>query len=484
MARAGKDCFASIIDGRELPEEGRSEMEVFNPFTHETIGKISCATPEDVQSAVIGAHRVYSKTMKKMPAHIRSEILQKTAEQLRIEAEQFMRLLCEESGKPTKESRVEVERAIQVLRFAAESAKSIYKELIPLGNAAGGEHQLGMSKRISLGTVAIITPFNLPVNLVVHKIAPAIAAGNTVVLKPSVKTALSSVFLYRLLEKAGLPKGAFNIILGVGEELTEALVAHPKVKCVMFAGKNKAGWKVKEMAKRKKVKLEPESKAINIIFEDADLDTAVNAIVIGGFRYAGQSFMSAQRVYVQDAVYLQLLNKLSVKLKALKIGDPLDELTDMGPMITQESAEKAMSWATEAVDQGAALLVGGKSQKALMEPTVISNVTAGMKIFSEQMLAPLISVMPFDTEAEVLSSVADLNLDRYAAIFTADIKRAQRVADAFGREAAWVNEVAVRRYEQIPYGGVNNSGIAKEGIYHAIEEMTDLKIIGIRLNRQ
>ena len=484
MAEAGHHHLSSIINGVELPEDGRSEVVAINPFTHETVCRIVCATPEDARKAVAGAHRAYSINIKRMPAHRRAEILQKAAEQLQDESDEFIHLLSSESGKTIKESRQEVERAIQVLLFASTGAKSIYKELIPLGSAAGAESPIGMSKRVSIGTVVIITPFNLPINLVLYNIAPAIAAGNTVVFKPSLKTARSSVYLYRLFEKAGLPKGAFTLLLGLRETLTQALLAHPKVKRVMFTGKTESGWKVKEMVKREKVKLEPESKVANIIFEDADLDTAVNAAVIGGFRFAGQSFVSAQRIYVQDTVYLEFLDKLSLKVKALKMGDPLDESTDMGPMITKESAGKAMSWVMEAAGQGATLLTGGSRNEALLEPTIISNATTSMKVVSRQMLAPVVSVMPFDKEDQALTCITELNLDRYAAVFTADIKKAVRVADVLGRDAVWINEMAVHRYDQIPYGGVNNRGMRRKETYRAIEDMTELKLISMQLKRQ
>ena len=484
MAKVGNDHLSSIINGVELPQDGRTEAVAINPFTHEPICKITCAAPEDAKSAVADAHRTYSKNIKRMPAHLRAEILQRTADYLQAESEEFIELISSESGKTIKESRQEVERAIQVLLFASTGANSIYKELIPLGSAAGAESQLGMSKRVSIGTVVIVTPFNLPINLVLYNIAPAIAAGNTVVFKPSLKTARSSVYLYRLFEKAGLPKGAFNLLLGVGEALTQELLTHQKVKRVMFSGKAEIGWKVKEMVKRKKVKLEPEAKVVNIIFEDADLDTAVNAVVIGGFRFAGQSFVSTQRIYVQDIVYQQFLNKLSSKVKALKIGDPLDESIDIGPMITRESAEKAVSWIMEATGQGATLLTGGNRHEALLEPTIISHATIGMKVVSKQMLAPVVSVMPFGKEEQVLSDITKSKLDRYAAVFTADIRKAMGAADVLGKDAVWINEVAVHRYDQIPYGGVNNRGMRRKETYRAIEDMTELKLARMQLKRQ
>ncbi|MBT2569638.1 aldehyde dehydrogenase family protein [Planococcus sp. ISL-110] len=481
MIEIGKYHFGSIIDGKELPKDGRNEIDVLNPYNNETIGKISCATPEDAAEAVVSAHRVYVKTMKKMPAHKRSEILRKTADLLELEADDFAHLLSLEAGKPIKESRVEVVRAVQVLRFSSDGAKSIYGEMIPLDSAIGGESQIGMSKRVSLGVVVAITPFNFPLNLVLHKIAPAIAAGNTVVLKPAEKTPLSPVLLYRLFEKAGLPKGVINIVMGPGQELAETLVTHPKVKRVTFTGSSAVGWKIHEMAKRKKVTLELGSNAPNIIFEDADLDVAVNAIVIGGFTYAGQACVSAQRIYVQEAIYSAFLENLTKKVKALQIGDPLDESTDMGPMITQEAAERAESWVKEALGQGATLSAGGNRRGTMMEPTIVSDVTPDMKVVCAEVFAPIVSVMPFSTEEEAVHHANDSDFGLQAGIFTADINRAMRMADALDTGGVWINEVSVRRYDHIPYGGVKNSGTGKEGVKYAIEEMTDMKFIGIKL---
>lgn len=473
--------FGSIIDGEELSKEGRTDLEVFNPYTNEAIGKISCATPEDVKRAVDTAQRVYTETTKKMPAHKRSEILRKAADLLEQRVEEFARTLVLEAGKPIKESRVEVQRAIQVLRFASEGAKAIYGETIPLDSAIGGENQIGIAKRVPLGVVAAITPFNFPLNLALHKIAPALAVGNTVVLKPAEKTPFSSVLLYHLLKEAGLPKGALNIVMGPGQELVAPLVTHPDVKKVSFTGSSAVGWKIHEMAKRKKVTLELGSNAPNIIFEDGDIEVAVNAIVLGGYTYAGQACVSAQRIYVHETIYEKFLDKLVEKVSALKTGDPLEESTDMGPMITEEAAQRAQSWVKEAEDQGAAILTGGSRKGSMLEPTVISNVTSDMKVVCVEVFAPIVSVMPFSTEEEVVAHANNTDFGLHAGVFTADINRAMRMADAIETGGVWINEVSVRRYDHIPYGGIKSSGIGKEGVKYAIEEMTDLKFVGIKL---
>ncbi|PWA04988.1 aldehyde dehydrogenase [Pueribacillus theae] len=473
--------FGSFIDGKERVGNGRKDMEVFNPFNHEVIGKISCAKKEDVEQAIANSHNVFKETMRNMPAHERSEILRKTADLLEDKFEDFAKILSLEAGKPIRESRGEVTRAVQVLRFSAEGAKNIYGEQIPLDSAIGGENQIGFTKRVPLGVVAAITPFNFPLNLALHKIAPAIAAGNTIVLKPAEKTPFSPALLYQLFEEAGLPKGALNLLMGPGTELVESLVTHPFVKKVTFTGSNAVGWKINEMAKRKKVTLELGSNAPNIIFEDSDLDLAVNAIVTGGYTYAGQACVSAQRIYVQKPVYDQFLDKLVSRLATLKMGDPLDESTELGPMITEDAAKRAEAWINEAVEQGATILTGGNCNGTMIEPTVITEVNKDMKVVCAEVFAPVVSVMPFTDEEEVIAYANQTEFGLHAGVFTKDINRAMRLADRIETGGVWINEVSVRRYDHIPYGGIKNSGIGKEGIKYAIEEMTDIKFIGIKL---
>lgn len=472
--------FGSFIDGQER-KEGRNELDVFNPYNGKVFGKISCASTEDVEDAVDCAHRVYHNVMKKMPAHKRSDILRKTADLMEEKAEEFAELLCMEAGKPIRESKGEVLRAVQVLRFASEGAKSIYGEQIPMDSAIGGESQIGISTRVPIGVVAAITPFNFPLNLALHKIAPAIAVGNTIVLKPAEKTPLSAVLLYQLLEKAGLPKGALNIIMGPGQDLVEPLVTHSKVKKVTFTGSGTVGWMINDLAKRKKVTLELGSNAPNIIFEDGNLDVAINAIVMGGYTYAGQACVSAQRIYVHENIYDTFTEKLVAKVKELKTGDPLDESTEMGPMITEEAAIRAESWIKEATDQGAIVLTGGNRNYSMLEPTVIGNVTSEMKVVCTEVFAPIVSIIPFSTEVEVIEYANDTELGLQAGVFTSNINRAMRMADKIETGGVWINEVSVKRYDHVPYGGVKNSGIGKEGIKFAIEDMTDTKFLGIKL---
>ncbi|MCL6443945.1 MAG: aldehyde dehydrogenase family protein [Alicyclobacillus sp.] len=473
--------FGSFIDGEEIKSDDRATIEVRSPYDGQLVGKIWCATKGDAEYAISVAHRVFTSTMRKMPAHRRSEILRKTADLLETRAAQFVHLLALETGKPIREGKAEVDRAVQVLRFASEGAKQIHGEEIQLDSAYGGENQIGFTRRYPIGVVVAITPFNFPLNLVLHKLAPAFAAGNTVVLKPAEKTPLSPVLLYKLFEEAGLPKGALNIVMGTGPDLGEVLVTDPRVQRVTFTGSGLVGWKLKEMAGNKKVTLELGSNAPNIVFEDADLEAAATALVKGGVVTSGQACISVQRIYIQRSVYPQLVDKLVSKAKALKLGDPLDETTDVGPMITEDAAKRAEAWINEAVEQGATVLVGGRRNGTFLEPTILGNVTHEMKVVCQEVFAPVLCVIPFDSEEEAIEMANNSDLGLHAGVFTKDISRAFRVADALETGGVWINEASIRRYDHIPYGGVKMSGVGREGVRYAIEEMTEEKFIGIKL---
>ena len=335
--------------------------------------------------------------------------------------------------------------------------------------------------RVPLGVVAAITPFNFPLNMALHKIAPAIAAGNTIVIKPAEKTPFSTVALYKLFHEAGLPSGALNIIQGAGQKLVEPLVTHPLVKKVTFTGSGAVGWNIHEMAKGKKVTLELGSNAPNIIFDDANIDNAVSSILMGGFTFAGQACVSAQRIFVHQSVYEDFLNKLTEKVSDLRMGDPKEETTQLGPMITEEAAKKAESWIQEAVRSGAVIRTGGTRNGTFLEPTILENVDFEMKVVCEEVFAPIIAVLPFETEEEVISYANDSRYGLQAGVFTNNINLAMRMAEALETGGVWINEVSVKRYDHIPYGGVKESGIGKEGIHYAIEEMTDIKFIGMKI---
>lgn len=473
--------IGSIINGQERNESNRETLEVRNPFNQEMVAELALATKTDLDDAITNSFDTFHSTMKKMSAHKRSDILRKAADLLEEKAEDFARTIVLEAGKPIKYSRDEVGRSIQVIRFASDLAKNITGEVIPMDAAIGGENRMGLIRRNPLGVVGAITPFNFPLNLSLHKIAPGIAAGNTIVFKPAEKTPVSAYKLVKLFEEAGLPNGVLNLIIGTGEEVGEPLVTHEKVHKITFTGSLAVGKKIRETAGFKKVTLELGSNSPNIIFEDGNLQDAVAGLVKGAFAFSGQVCISAQRIYVQKKIYDQFLEKYINETKALKIGDPADEDTDIGPMITEKEAERAKQWIDDAVEKGAKIEVGGERKGPILFPTIMTNVNRTMKIISQEVFAPIVSVIPFETEREVIQFANDSIYGLQAGIFTKDIDRAIRVADQLEMGGVWINEISTYRQDNHPYGGVKQSGIGKEGVKYAIEDMTEMKFIGIKL---
>lgn len=473
--------IGSVLNGQHRVDHAEKTLEVMNPYNQQVIASVICATPEIVNEAVEVAQQTFEQTMRHMPAHERSRILRKASALLEERSEEFAKTISQEAGKPIVEARGEVLRATQVLQFASEEAKRLVGDQIPMDSAIGGEGQIGLSKRVPLGVIAAITPFNFPLNLALHKIAPAIAVGNTVVLKPAEKTPLSSILLYDLLQEAGLPDGALNIIQGPGEDLVEPLVTHPYVKKVTFTGSGRVGWHIQQLAGKKPVTLELGSNAPNIIFADADLDYAATTIATAGYTFAGQACVSAQRVYVEESVYNIFADLLQQKVEALVMGDPADETTQLGPMITEEAAIRAETWIENAVADGATVRTGGKRDGTFLSPTILEHVDKSMNVVCMEVFAPIVALMPFTSEEQVLADANDSQYGLQAGVFTSNINRALKLADALETGGVWINESSVKRFDHMPYGGVKESGIGKEGIRYAVESMSDLKFIGIKL---
>lgn len=471
----------SIIDGQELKGGDRTTQEVRNPYNGEVVGKIEYVTEGDLDRAIATADRVFRETMRNMPAYQRAEILRKSADLLEARTEEFARTLVLEAGKSIRDARSEVGRAVQVIRFASDEAKTLGGELVPMDAAVGGENRIGMVRRYPIGVVAAITPFNFPLNLVLHKLAPAFAAGNTVVLKPADKTPLSSIALARLFDEAGLPKGALNVVLGRGSKIGEPLVSDPRVAKVSFTGSVPIGLQIKKWAGLKKMTLELGSNSPNLIFDDADLDNAIAGLVRGAFAFSGQVCISVQRIYVQSSVYNDFIEKYVNLVKKLQIGDPMLETTDIGPMISEDEAKRAEAWVKEAENEGAIVLTGGKRNGTVMEPTVLVNVKPEMKVICQEVFAPIVSVISFDTEEEAIQMANDSDFGLQAGVFTNNINRALRLADQLVTGGVWINEISTYRQDNHPYGGVKLSGIGKEGVKYAIQEMMESKFIGIKI---
>ncbi|MDF2787508.1 MAG: aldehyde dehydrogenase [Neobacillus sp.] len=471
----------SLVNGKAVTRTEEKSMEVINPFNGEVVGKANLASQEDAERAIESAHRVFHETMKKMPAYRRADILRKIADLLEERTEEFARILVLEAGKPIRDGRGEVGRACQVLRFAADEAKKIEGELVPMDAAIGGENRIGMVRRYPIGVISAITPFNFPLNLALHKLAPAFAAGNTVVLKPAGKTPLSSYMLVKLFEEAGLPTGALNLVIGNGSEIGDVLVTDRRISKVTFTGSPSVGMNLRKKAGLKKVTLELGSNSPNIIFNDGDVNAAAVGLVRGAFAFSGQICISAQRIYVQREVYQTFLDQYVSLVEKLVLGNPMEETTDIGPMISENEAIRAEEWILEAVKAGAKLAIGGKREGSLLEPTVLVDVTPKMKVVCEETFAPIVSVIPFDTEEEGIAMANDSVFGLQAGVFTSDINRAMRVADGLETGGVWINETSTYRQDNYPYGGVKLSGVGKEGVKYAIEDMTKIKFVGIKL---
>lgn len=472
--------LGSIINGEEYNENNRETLEVKNPYNQEKVAELALATEADLNEAVENAFETFHSKMKTMPAHQRSDILRKAADLLEEKSDDFIYTIVQEAGKPIKYSRDEINRSVQVLRFASELAKNITGEVLPMDAAIGGENRMGLVRRIPLGVVGAITPFNFPLNLSLHKIAPAIAAGNTIVFKPAEKTPVTAYKLVKLLQDAGLPNGALNLLMGTGE-VGAPLVTHNKVHKISFTGSLAVGKKIRETAGFKKVTLELGSNSPNIIFDDGDVQSAVKRLVTGAFAFSGQVCIHAQRIFVQKNVYQPFLEQFIEETRALKIGNPMEETTDIGPMITEKEAERAKLWIDDAVKNGAKIEVGGERNGTILSPTIMTDVDRNMKIIAEEVFAPIVSVIQFDTEEEVIGYANDSIYGLQAGVFTQDIDRAIRVADQLEIGGVWINDISTYRQDNLPYGGVKQSGVGREGIKYAIEEMTELKFIGIKL---
>lgn len=470
----------SIINGEIRKGNGRQVHEVRFPYNQQLVGTIDFALEQDIEDAIEGAHQTFHNEFKHMPAYKRSKILRKAAEIMEQRKAALAEILTLEVGKPIKDAFGEVGRAIQVLEFSAEEAKRIQGKSIPMDAAIGGENRLGIVKKYPLGVVLAITPFNFPVNLALHKIGPAIAAGNTVILKPAEKTPLSSVYLYEIFKEAGLPDGALQIVMGEGIHVVPPLVKSEKVSKVSFTGSYAVGKSIYEMAGLKKVTLELGSNSPNIVLNDADIEESAKSLVKGSFVNAGQVCISVQRIYVQKEIFEEFQQHFVHYTKQLKVGNPLLEETDVASQITKESCLKAKSWVDEAVEQGASIVAGGEIVDGLLQPTVLTNVTASMNVVCNEIFAPVVSIIPFETDEEALKLANDSLYGLQASVFTTNINRAISFADQLETGGVWINEISTYRQDNYPYGGVKQSGVGKEGIAYAIQDMLQTKFIGVK----
>ncbi|MDW7725554.1 MAG: aldehyde dehydrogenase family protein [Candidatus Methanoperedens sp.] len=454
-------------------------FDVINPYTHELLARVPEATPGDVGMAVESARESFNK--QKLPAHRRSEILENTSDLVLYEKEKLARIISTENGKPIKSARMEVERSALTFKFAAEEAKRISGETIQMDAAPGTEKHFGLFIREPAGVVAAITPFNFPLNMVAHKVAPAIAAGNTVVLKPTSASPLTALELGRIMLEAGLPSAHLNIVTGQGPGAGEALVSNEDVNMVTFTGSPPVGRRIKKLAGMAKVTLELGSNSATIIDESAEIEKAVPRCVIGAFSYSGQVCISIQRIYVHENIFDEFLNAFIPRVKTLRIGDPLLDETDLGPMISKDAAMRAQAWIREAEQEGAKVLTGGERNGNILAPTVLSDLKPDMKVVCLEAFAPVVSVIKFREFKDALDMVNQSIYGLQAGVYTRDISNAFRAIRDLHVGGVMINEIPTFRADHMPYGGVKESGIGREGVRFAIEEMTNIKMVSFNL---
>ncbi|TBL78561.1 aldehyde dehydrogenase family protein [Paenibacillus thalictri] len=450
-----------------------------SPYDGKLLAHIAKASPSDVERAVAGANEAFQR-MKELPAHRRADILYGVVQLMIDKKEELAQICSAEAGKPIRTARAEIERTIATYRFSAEEAKRLYGETIPMDAAPGGENRLGFTWREPLGVVTAISPFNFPFNLVAHKLGPALAAGNTVVLKPAEQTPLSSLAIAELFHQAGLPEGALQVVTGSGRELGDALVTDPHVRKITFTGSSAVGRTIKEKAGLRKTTLELGSNSALIIEPDVPLESIVPRCVEGAFSFAGQVCISLQRIYVHRSVYDEFCTRFVERTKQLRVGDPADEQTDISAMIHARETERIEAWINEAVEAGARIGCGGKREGAVLLPTVMLDVTPDMSVSCQEAFAPIVSIVPYDNLDEAIEltnrSAYGLNIG----IYTLNIQKAFYAAKQIESGGIIVNDIPTFRVDHMPYGGVKDSGYGREGIKYAVQEMTELKFVTVK----
>lgn len=466
-----------FIGGRWITKENTYPL--YAPYNGELLATISKANPNDVEEAIAGAHQAF-EIMREMPAHKRSEILFRVVEILKQRKEELTRILSLEAGKPIRTARGELDRTIVTYQFAAEEAKRIYGETLPMDAAPGGENRLGFTWREPIGVVVAISPFNFPFNLVAHKLGPAFAAGNTVVLKPAEQTPLSSLLIAEIFQEAGLPDGALQVITGSGRELSDALVTDERVKKITFTGSASVGKLIKEKAGLRKVTLELGSNSGLIVEPDVPIEQIIPRCVEGAFAFSGQVCISLQRIYVHESIYAEFSERFIERTKQLKVGDPLDEKTDLSSMIHLNEADRIESWVSEAVAVGAKIGYGGNRNGSMYSPTVLLDVTNDMAVSCKEVFAPVVSIVPYQDLDEAIGMVNDSVYGLNVGIYTENINKAFYAARQLQSGGVIVNDIPTFRLDHMPYGGVKESGYGREGIKYAVQEMTELKFVTIK----
>jgi glyceraldehyde-3-phosphate dehydrogenase (NADP+) len=463
--------------------ESDHPLEVVNPFDGDTIGLTWLACAEQLDRAIVAAERAFEVT-RNQPVFERVKILDALAGKLKQHRDEIASLIALEAGKPIKDAEVEADRGIFTVQVAAEEAKRIDGDVMPLDLLPSSKGRFGIVRRFPIGPIAGISPFNYPLNLALHKVAPAIASGNPIVLKPPSKDPLVMLFVARLLDEIGIEPGSLSV-LPMNREVGNAMVEDERFKLLSFTGSPDVGWEMKRRAGMKKVVLELGGNAGVIVDEDSDLGFAAQRVRVGAFAYAGQVCISVQRVFIHERVYDDFVDALIAETKRIKMGDPLDRDTDLGPMIDDKAATRSQQWIEDAVAQGARVLTGGKAEGRFMQPTIIEDAPRDSFVCSREAFAPLVTVFKVPSFGKAVGAVNDSVFGLQAGVFTNNLERALYAFESIEAGGVILNDVPTYRIDHMPYGGVKSSGLSREGIRYAIEDMTEMRLLVInRLESQ
>ena len=441
----------------------------------EPAGATYHATPEQVDEAIVAAQAAF-ETTRTLPAYERGAILRRISEGIRARREEIGRLIAVEAGKPIRDALAETDRAVLTFRLGAEEAERMVGETIPLDLNVASRGRWGITRRFPIGPILGITPFNFPLNLAAHKVAPALAAGNTIVLKPPSKDPLTMLTVGEIIAEAGAIEGSVSI-LPMTRELGDQLVADDRFKLLTFTGSPSVGWRMKARAGKKKVVLELGGNAGVIVDRTADLDWAVRRILVGAYTYAGQVCISVQRIFVHEAVWDEFLRRFVAGAKGLTVGDPLDPATDVGPMVDDAAAARTQRWVEEAVAMGGRILAGGKADGRYFAPTVLVDTPVEAQICSNEAFAPVVVAFPFSDFSAAVKGVNDSFYGLQTGVFTNDLEDAWQAFEELVVGGVIVNDVPTYRVDHMPYGGVKDSGLGREGLRYAIEDMTEIRIM-------
>ena len=465
--------FAPVVGGRRV-ETGET-MAVRSPYDDATVAIVHRAGAAEVEAAIAGATRAFEET-RKLPSYRRAEILERIGAAVAERKEDFARTIALEAGKPIKTARIEADRAAFTFKAAAEESKRIYGEIVPLDWLPGNERRVAHVRRVPLGPIAGITPFNFPLNLVVHKVAPALAAGDPIVVRPASQTPLSALKLAEIVLEAGWPEEGIAVVPS-STEVARPLVEDPRIKLLTFTGSPAVGWQLKNRAGRKRVTLELGGNAPVIVHADADVAYAAERVAWGGFVQSGQTCISVQRVYVHASLYDSFAAEIVRRAEHLVVGDPLADETDIGPLIDDGAADRVERWLGEALADGAKVLTGGTRDGRMWRPTVLVGAREDMRISCEEVFAPLVVLYPYDDVADAIASAGASKFGLQAGIFTRDLGVVELAFEGIETGGLMVNDVSTFRVDHMPYGGVKDSGAGREGLRYAIEEMTELKLL-------